>query len=160
MPSPDPAAPSAIAHPDIRLRAVLDADLPVFFEHQRDPAAARMAAATPATRREHTDLWRTLRADPTATGRTIVVDDVVAGAITCWERWGERQVGYWLGRDHWGRGVATTALALFLAEMTTRPVHAYVAPHNTASQRVLDKCGFRPDGVDGGDTLLGYVLEA
>ncbi|GAA2048017.1 GNAT family N-acetyltransferase [Catenulispora yoronensis] len=146
-------------HFDVRLRAVGDADLPVFFEHQRDPVAARMAAATPATRLEHAELWRALQADPTAEARTIVVDDAVVGAITCWERWDQRQLGYWLGRDHWGRGIATTALALFLCEMTTRPVHAYVAPHNAGSRRVLEKCGFRVDDVEGDGSLVGYVLD-
>lgn len=144
---------------EVRLRPVIDADLPVLFEHQRDPEAARMAASTPLSRRDHAQMWKTLHAEPGALARTIIVDDTVAGALTSWERWDERQVGYCLGREHWGRGIATTALALFLAEMTVRPVHAYVAAHNLASRRVLDKCGFRPDGVDGDGALLGYVLD-
>ncbi|MFL6116796.1 MAG: GNAT family N-acetyltransferase [Catenulispora sp.] len=150
---------------EVRLRPVIDADLPVLFEHQRDPAAARMAATTALSRGEHAEMWQSLHADPGALGRTIVVDDVVAGALTSWERWDQRQVGYCLGREYWGRGIATTALALFLGQMTIRPVHAYVAAHNLASRRVLDKCGFRPGGTGTGGTagdsegaLLGYVL--
>jgi len=144
---------------DIALRPVTDTDVPLFFEHQRDPRAAGMAATTPAGRREFAELWTRIRTDPTILARTIVADGAVAGALTSWDQWQQRQLGYWLGREHWGRGIATTALALFLCEMTIRPVHAYVAAHNIASQRVLHKCGFHPDGLDGEGTLLGYVLE-
>lgn len=144
---------------NIRLRPVGVADVPLFFEYQRDPLAARMAAATPVSRRDHDALWRAALTDPAILARTVVVDGEVAGSLTSWTQWEQRQLGYWLGRDHWGRGVATTALALFLCELTVRPVHAYVAGPNIASRRVLEKCGFRPDGLDGDASLLGYVLE-
>ena len=151
--------PSDDAHANIRLRPVGVADVPLFFEFQRDPLAARMAAATPLSRGDHDALWRDVLADPEILARAIVVDGEVAGSLTSWSQWEQRQVGYWLGRDHWGRGVATTALALFLCELTVRPVHAYVAGSNVASQRVLEKCGFRPDGLEGDGSLLGYVLD-
>lgn len=148
------------AHATVRLRPVGAADVPLFFEYQRDPLAVRMAAATPLARRDHDALWREILADPAIMARAVVVDGEVAGSLTSWTHWQQRQVGYWLGRDHWGRGIATTALALFLCELSDRPVHAYVAAHNAASRRVLEKCGFRPDGVEGDGSLLGYVLEA
>lgn len=147
------------AHANIRLRPVGVADVPLFFEHQRDPLAARMAGATPVSRREHDELWRSIFADPEVLARAVVADGEVAGCLTSWTRWEQRQLGYWFGRDHWGRGLATTALALFLCELTVRPVHAYVAGHNVASRRVLEKCGFRPDELDGDGSLLGYVLD-
>jgi RimJ/RimL family protein N-acetyltransferase len=68
-----------------------------------------------------------------------------------------REVGYWVARSHWGRGVATAALAAFLEEETRRPLIAGVAVHNPGSRRVLEKCGFtlietqtdpKGDGVD------------
>ncbi|MBS2549610.1 GNAT family N-acetyltransferase [Catenulispora sp. NL8] len=146
--------------PDIRLRPVGPADVPLFFEYQRDPLAARLAGTAPAARRDHEQLWHDIRTDPATLARTVVVDGAVAGSITCWPQWEQRQVGYWFGRDHWGRGVATTALALFLCELTIRPVHAYVAGHNAASARVLEKCGFRRDGLERDGAVLGYILEA
>lgn len=79
----------------------------------------------------------------------MVVDGQVAGNVVCWETLGVREVGYWIGRAFWGRGIATKALALFLTEMTTRPVFAYVAAHNVGSIRVLEKCGFGP--LEAGD---------
>jgi RimJ/RimL family protein N-acetyltransferase len=51
-------------------------------------------------------------------------------------------VGYWVGREFWGRGIATRALAAFLDEVSERPIYAGVADTNLASIRVLEKCGF------------------
>ena len=52
------------------------------------------------------------------------------------------RVGYWIGKEHWGQGVATRALAAFLQFVTERPLRAHVAAHNVGSIRVLEKCGF------------------
>ena len=53
-------------------------------------------------------------------------------------------VGYWLGRDFWGRGIATRALRQYLLVDRHRPLHALVSPDNTASLRILKGCGFVP----------------
>lgn len=129
------------------LRDVTEEDLPIFFEHQRDPEAHRMAAFPP---REHDAFmlhWRTkVIGEPTARKKTIVVDDCVAGNIGSWDADGKRHVGYWIGREYWGRGIGTAALAEFLCEETTRPLYAYVAAQNRGSIRILQKCGFRQIG--------------
>jgi RimJ/RimL family protein N-acetyltransferase len=79
--------------------------------------------------------------------RTIDVEGAVAGSISSWDNDGVREVTYWLGREHWGKGVATRALAEFLAEVeTSRPVRAATVFDNIGSQRVLEKCGFRRVG--------------
>src|SRR5438445_677873 len=70
------------------------------------------------------------------------VDREVAGNVLSWEQEGEREVGYWIDREHWGRGVATRALTVFLGQVPVRPLHAHVAKHNVGSIRVLQKCGF------------------
>jgi RimJ/RimL family protein N-acetyltransferase len=50
------------------------------------------------------------------------------------------EVGYWIGREYWGKGVATEALSQFLAHAEVRrPLHAAVAKHNVGSIRVLEK---------------------
>jgi RimJ/RimL family protein N-acetyltransferase len=67
---------------------------------------------------------------------------VVAGNITSFELEGRRVVGYLYGPEWWGRGIATAALARFLAFETTRPLSGFVAASNAASARVLEKCGF------------------
>ena len=67
-----------------------------------------------------------------------------------WTQEGNRGVTYWLGREHWGKGVATRALAAFLEIETARPLHAAVAADNAGSIRVLEKCGFTRAGGDRG----------
>jgi RimJ/RimL family protein N-acetyltransferase len=83
-----------------------------------------------------------IRADSTNVLKTILFGDQVAGNIVSWEQPGEREIGYWIGKEFWGRGIATRALSDFLGGMETRPRFAHVAKHNIASRRVLEKCGF------------------
>ena len=52
-------------------------------------------------------------------------------------------VGYWLGKAYWGRGIASSALALFLEDERHRPLLATVAEHNAGSRRALEKVGFQ-----------------
>jgi RimJ/RimL family protein N-acetyltransferase len=143
------------------LRDVKDEDLAVFFEHQRDPEASRMAAFPARERDAFFAHWRAkVLANPGSRKMTVVVDGEVAGNMLSWEQDERRLVGYWIGREHWGRGVATAALAEFVADHEkTRPLFAHVATRNVASLRVLEKCGFRRDGEsetgeDGAEELL------
>ncbi len=57
---------------------------------------------------------------------------------------------YWIGREHWGTGIATRALAAFLAVQPVRPIRARAAKDNVASLRVLEKCGFQVTGEERG----------
>ncbi|WNG57588.1 GNAT family N-acetyltransferase [Archangium gephyra] len=125
------------------LRTVTDEDLPIFFEHQRDPEALRMAAFQSRERDAFMTHWRTNVLRPENLSRTIVVGGVVVGNIGSWEQDAKRLVGYWIGREHWGKGIATRALSEFLALERTRPLNAWVASHNAGSIRVLEKCGFQ-----------------
>jgi RimJ/RimL family protein N-acetyltransferase len=128
---------------NVLLREVTQDDLPVFFEHQLDPESSRMAAFPPRQREEFMKHWRKILDDDSIVRRTILCDGDVVGHVVCFEREGLHEVGYWIGREHWGRGIATRALSDFLAVVKVRPLHAYVARHNTASLRVLEKCGFQ-----------------
>ena len=129
---------------DVRLRDVESADLPVFYEHQLDADATAMAAFPARDRAAFDAHWATnVLGDAAAVTQTILVDGQVAGWIGSWPQDGARLVGYWIGKPHWGKGVATRALAAFLQLVTERPLRAYVAAHNAGSIRVLEKCGFR-----------------
>ncbi|MGH9173690.1 MAG: GNAT family N-acetyltransferase, partial [Vicinamibacterales bacterium] len=116
---------------EVCLREVADDDLAIFFEHQRDPEANRMAAFPAREFDAHTAHWRRILGDPTVLTRTILVDGNVAGSIASFEQAGQREVGYWIGRDYWGRSVATRALAAFLDLDQRRPLYAHVVAHNT-----------------------------
>lgn len=130
------------------LRDVTDTDLPIFFEHQRDPIASEMAAFPPRDRDAFMAHWKKILANETGRIQTIVADGNVAGYIASFMMMDEREVGYWLGREFWGKGIATEALAQFLQYETHRPLHARVAKGNAGSLRVLQKCGFVIAGED------------
>lgn len=138
---------------EVYLRDVIDSDLPIFFEQQLDPDANYMAAFTAEDPRDRTAFdahWYRIRRDNTVIIKTIVCDEQVAGNIVSYEHLGEREVGYWIGKPFWGRGIASRALALFLRELTARPLHARAAKDNVGSLRVLEKCGFVRYGEDTG----------
>lgn len=127
---------------NIQLRDVLETDLPIFFEQQLDPEAAQMAAFPARNREAFMTHWNRIMADESVLIKTILFDGNVAGNIVSFIQLGEREVGYWLGKEYWGKGIATQALEQFLRLIETRPLYAHVAKHNTGSRRVLEKCGF------------------
>ena len=149
----------------VRLRNVEPNDLPIFYEQQLDPDATRMAAFPSRDREAFDTHWaNNILGNPNAITQTIVVDDHVAGNIGSWIQEGHRLIGYWIGKEHWGKGVATHALAAFLTIVTERPIYAHVVKHNIGSIRVLEKCGFIVEreetaGFEAGDiTELVLVL--
>ncbi len=109
--------------------------------------------------------WTRIQANDDVFIRTIMVDGRVAGSVLSYVMEGDTEVSYWLGREFWGRGIATVALAEFLKLQTTRPIYARAAKDNVGSLRVLEKCGFRITGEDRGfangrgQEIEEYVLE-
>jgi len=140
--------------PTIRLRDVITSDLPIFFEQQLDPVATQMAAFPARDRKAFMAHWARIMADESNILKTILEGDRVTGNIVSWEHDGRREVGYWLGREFWGKGIATRALSLFLERVTARPLYAHVIKHNRASIRVLQKCGFTLIGEEGDEVIL------
>ncbi|MFD7505864.1 GNAT family N-acetyltransferase [Streptomyces sp. NPDC059850] len=135
-----------MSRPRVRLRAVDRDDLAVFFDYHRDTEAIRMAAFTaenPDDRSAFDERWDRILGDDTVVKRTVLYDGQVAGNVLGFAQYGDPSVGYWIGREHWGKGIATHALTAFLEEMPTRPLYARVAADNAGSLRVLEKCGFR-----------------
>lgn len=135
------------------LRPIEDGDLDVIFEHVSDPESIRLAAFTAEDQTDREAFLRRmarLRADPSATNRVIEVDGVVAGTIAWFWLDDRAEVTYWVDRARWGRGIATEALRLLVAETAVRPLYGRAASDNVASLRVLEKAGFRRIGVDRG----------
>jgi RimJ/RimL family protein N-acetyltransferase len=148
---------------EVRLRDIEPNDLPIFYEQQLDADATRMAGFPARDRAAFDAHWATnILGNPAAINRTIVVDGQVAGNIGSWRQDGVRLVGYWIGKEHWGKGVATRALATFLQLVTERPLHAHVAKHNVGSIRVLEKCGFSVEreesGAVDGEDVTEFML--
>ncbi len=63
------------------------------------------------------------------------------------DRSGVADLGYWIGRPHWGRGYATGAglrvLEFGFGVLGLKTIRAGCLPGNPASRRVLEKLGFR-----------------
>ena len=136
---------------DVILRDVKETDLPIFFGYESDPAAVHMAAFTaknPADGDAFEAHWKKILSDETVIIRTVLFDECVVGSVASFidQEFGKREVTYWIGRQYWGKGIATKALSKFLRELKVRPIYARASKDNTASIRVLEKCGFKITG--------------
>jgi RimJ/RimL family protein N-acetyltransferase len=150
---------------EVVLRDVITDDLPILFEQQIDPQAVEMAAHPPRDREAFQAHWIELLAKESVIKKTILLDGVVAGYVMSFVYFGQREVGYWIGKEYWGQGVATRALSAFLDQVPVRPLFAVAAKHNRSSLRVLEKCGFKIVAEEkefsqvGGTTIEGFVLK-
>jgi len=138
---------------NITIREVESSDLEIFYEHQRDPEANRMAAFVGKEPRDKVAFdahWDKILHSPQNITRTIVADGQVAGHVACYPLEGNLEVTYWVGREFWGRGVATQALKRMLQLVVDRPIFGRAAADNIGSIRVLEKCGFKIIGKDKG----------
>jgi RimJ/RimL family protein N-acetyltransferase len=132
----------------VLLRYVTGSDLRIFFQQQLDPVAAAMDEPIATDWKAFLAYWSGPGSSPGCFTRTILSDGQVAGYLTSYSGLNTREVGYRLGREYWGRGIATRALTIYLHEIEhSRPLGAQTRPENLASQRVLTKCGFRFDGL-------------
>ena len=83
---------------------------------------------------------------------TIFIDGVIAGMTGHFSRddCSDIEVGYFIGEQWWGKGIASTALLLNLENMRNLGVSGKIigchAAENVASGRVLEKSGFSRDG--------------
>jgi RimJ/RimL family protein N-acetyltransferase len=107
---------------------------------------ASFTARDPTNREAFNTHWSRILHGPTVTIKTILFAGQVAGSVLCYEDQGKTEVSYWLGRDYWGRGIATRALSEFLNVVTRRPLYARAAKDNIGSLRVLQKCSFTITG--------------
>jgi RimJ/RimL family protein N-acetyltransferase len=147
----------ATKNAEVTIRSVFESDLPIFFEHQLDPEAERMVGLPS---RDHDNFyahWRKTMANEDNFLRTILVKDEIAGFLCSFvKKEDEREVGYQLGRQFWGKGIATLALQLFLPIIPCRPLIGVTPTINIGSQKVLTRCGFVLEGEENG--LLKYKL--
>ena len=144
----------------VTLREVRDDDLKVLYQNQVDPESGAMAGVEARSWDDFLAHQARVTADPEVLQRVIVLDDgQVVGDIGAWRAAsGTREIGYRIDRRYWGRGIATAALATFLAEFGERPLHAHVLKTNRSSIRVLEKCGFArvPEGEEADDDPEAY----
>ncbi len=103
----------------------------------------------------HAVEWLSSVACEDATHFLLEVDGAVAGAIGFIPKDDEQrfvvEIGYWLGRAYWGRGIAVAAVTGLTAEIfrsrDVQRVEARVHSNNPKSMRVLEKAGYVREGV-------------
>lgn len=132
----------------VKIRVVEESDLPIFYVQQLDPDATAMADFPSREQKAFMAHWTRIMSNETNVIRTILFDGQVVGNIVSFDQDGKREVGYWLGKEFWCRGIATIALMAFLEIVKTRPLYAHIVKDNLGSRRVLEKCGFTLSGED------------
>ncbi|WP_137223053.1 GNAT family N-acetyltransferase [Shewanella sp. MEBiC00475] len=136
---------------NIYLRPVTEVDLAILFEFEHDPIANKMADFPARKRKAFYQHWhQNIFADEQAMAQGIWLDNVLVGNVLSWvndELSTEvepevRLMGYWIGREYWGQGIATKAVKMFLQQYISSPVYAYIDEHNQGSLKVAQSNGF------------------
>ena len=153
--------------PPVSIRPTTAADLPTIYQNQIDEESNALARTKPHSAEKFKTIWEKVISDPAIESRVIIEEGQVVGVINCFKVNGQDSIGYWIGRPHWGRGVATRGLSLMLEEVKRRPLYASATRSNAASVRVLERCGFRLTGYHTGEEsdrhfareVASFVLE-
>lgn len=145
---------------DIRLSALQPEDAPQIARLLNDEQVCRFLSDVipfPYTLKDAQDFIRRVRTEGSSMRHTFAVraNGILAGIagyeLGCWNKSHVATIGYWYGREFWGRGIATTALGKVLEKAAAAPevrrVEATVFAPNKASIRVLEKCGFVQEAV-------------
>ena len=83
---------------------------------------------------------------------TLWNDDGLIGAIglTINQRYERAELGYWIGKPHWGNGYCTEAAKVVLyygfTVLGLNRIHAHHFSRNPASGRVMEKIGMKYEG--------------
>lgn len=128
-------------------------DLYTLFEFQLNEEANYLAAFTskdPTDKTAYIEKYSKHIADPTIHMCTIKHNNEIVGSIAKFFIENDAEITYWINRNYWGKGIATTALLQFLTIEKIRPIFARTAFDNYGSQKVLEKNGFLKIGRDKG----------
>ncbi len=92
--------------------------------------------------------------EPKTLSFAIILNDkligIVNSGITDYEN-DATEIGFWIGEKYWGKGIMTNALKLFIKELNKKHrlkrIVARVVISNSASCKILKKCGFKLEGT-------------
>ncbi len=123
-------------------------------ESLSDFQVTRMLARVPAPYYKQDALeWLILRTSGTLPDWDFAItcgDDTLIGVVSIEKRHGEWHLGYWLDRNHWGKGYMTEAVEAvvkrFFEQMPGEVLYSGVFADNPASMRVQEKLGFQITG--------------
>lgn len=151
----------------ITLRHWQDTDAKALYKYASDPEVGPRAGWPPHLAEEESlEIIRNVFNNPTTWAIVLNETGEAIGAMgygpscdcSLPSRDGEPTVGYWVGRPYWGQGICTEALRLMVTHIReTTDIKSLVSGHftdNTASGRVMEKCGFLPTGETAFDDKL------
>lgn len=159
-----PGWPVTLSHADIQVRPLRVRDARVWHEQRRANAAwlRPWEATVPPGSREQApsfaQMVRRLRQDA-ADGRGMPFAIDVAGHLVgqvnvagmAMGSYRGCQIGYWVDQRHAGRGIVPVAVALvsdhLFRAVGLHRIEIAIRPENAASIRVVEKLGFREEGV-------------
>lgn len=136
----------------ISLHERTEAHVRTYFQRTQDVEIRAMLPSAAETVEDALAMFhRAQEPDASSFGRTVYADGVYVGDVWCYgiqhEETSHAMLSYCIfDKTCWGRGVATEAVRLFLAEARARyavdSVGAFAYADNAASLRVLEKNGF------------------
>lgn len=161
-----------IATDRLILRPWQESDAESLYKYARDPAVGPIAGWPPHTSVEDSlNVIRTVFAAPETYAMVLKETSEPVGSAgimfgnglhSAEMRENEAEIGYWIGRPHWGQGLTPEAVRRLLQrcfeELGTEAVWCGYYDGNTQSRRVMEKCGFRFHHTEEGKTSpLGDV---
>lgn len=144
----------------VRLRGIDAQDFDAFYALHSDPQAMRYWSFPAWTAHEHAQAYFETACSSRDACRMLcwaiadIADDRLIGAATLCDidrEQGRAAIGYVLSRDRWGHGLAREAVLRVLAHafdtLALRRVEADIDPRNEASCRLVERLGFRREGM-------------
>jgi RimJ/RimL family protein N-acetyltransferase len=143
----------------LRLRSAEPKDVDAFVRHLNDWEVQQWLTQPPFpySHKDGEAYLAIVRANHATPHPTIFVigdnatDAALGAAAVDIDREGTGVLGYWLGREHWGRGLMKEAVSALLHHALAHPeiqrLAAVTDPDNTRSQRVLTACGLADRGL-------------
>jgi RimJ/RimL family protein N-acetyltransferase len=161
LPEPFPPEPT-LRGARVALRALRDGDADDLYALHSDPRVMRYWSSEPWTRREQATAHLAMRrrdsgdtpARSLSWAAAAIDTDRLVGTVSLFALRREHrcaELGYALASDRWGRGLAGEMLDLALAHafgaLDLERLEADVDPRNERSCRLLERLGFRREGL-------------
>ncbi|KML56556.1 GCN5 family acetyltransferase [Burkholderia cepacia] len=152
------AAPPRSGFPGLSLRQLERTDLDAWYAYLSNPDVVRHTSWNLRSRDDLLPLFDSIEsANPDSVRRLAVTDDAsgaLAGTIglhTVSSANRSAEIAYDLAPSHWGRGIASALCAAVtawaFAEGGFMRMQGVVLTSNAGSARVLQKCGYRYEGL-------------
>lgn len=142
----------------VSLRPFAFTDAPSLARHANNLAIARNlndAFPHPYTLNDAKDFIQRRKAEPFPTVLAIEIKGEAAGAVGLFLQQGiqkkNAELGYWISEEYWGKGMGTSVVEWMIkyafSTFDLLRLYARPFPFNIASQRVLEKNGFKLEAI-------------